>query len=85
MPFNAEQAAAFYTAKYAAKELGFIHFGGMLAGTTLHQFTHAPDGRREWRDALNESGKGIATHGVVSPSVDLPRDFYRMTLNRAKR
>jgi len=84
-PFDPQLAAAFYAAKYAAKQLGFIHFGGMLAGTTLHQFAHAPDGRREWRDALNESGKGVATHGVVSPSVDLPRDFYRMTLNRAKR
>ena len=84
-PFDTEQAAAFYTAKYAAKELGLIHFGGTLAGRTLHQFAHAPDGRREWRDALNDSSKGVATHGVVSPSVDLPRDFYRMTLNRAKR
>ena len=84
-PFDPERAAAFYAAKYAAKQLGFIHFGGTLAGTTLHQFAHAPDGRREWRDALNESSKGVATHGVVSPSVDLPRDFYRMTLNRGKR
>lgn len=84
-PFDREQAAAFYAAKYAAKQLGFIHFGGTLGGTTLHQFAHALDGRREWRDTLNESSKGVATHGVVSPSVDLPRDFYRMTLNRARR
>jgi hypothetical protein len=83
--FNPEQAAAFYAAKYAAKQLGFIHFGGTLAGTVLHHFAHTPDGKREWRDALNESSKGVATHGIVSPSVDLPRDFYRMTLNREKR
>ncbi len=83
-PFDPEQAAAFYAAKYAAKQLGLIHFGGMLAGTILHQFAHAPDGKREWRDALNESSEGIETHGVVSPSVDLERDFYRMTLNRAR-
>ena len=84
-PFDREQAAAFYAAKYAAKQLGFIHFGGMLGGKMLHQFAHAPDGRREWRDTLNESSEGIGTHGVVSPSVDLQRDFYRMTLNRARR
>jgi len=29
--FNPEQAAAFYAAKYAAKQLGFIHFGGTLS------------------------------------------------------
>jgi len=29
--FNSEQAAAFYAAKYAAKQLGFIHFGGTLS------------------------------------------------------
>ena len=84
-PFSPWRAAAFYAAKYAAKQLGFIHFGGTLAGTVLHHFAHAPDGKREWRDALNESSKGVATHGIVSPSVDLPRDFYRMTLNRGKR
>jgi len=84
-PFDPEKAAAFYAAKYAAKQLGFIHFGGFLAGTVLHQFAHALDGKREWRDALSESGKPMNTHAVVSPSVDLPRDFYRMTLNRARR
>ncbi len=83
-PFDREQAAAFYAAKYAAKQLGFIHFGGTLAGKTLHQFVHAQDGKRGWRDALNESSPGTETHGVVSSSVDLPRDFYRMTLNRAR-
>jgi hypothetical protein len=31
-PFNPEQGAAFYCAKYAAKELGAVHFGGPLLG-----------------------------------------------------
>jgi len=45
-PFDPQQAAAFYAAKYAAKQLGFIHFGGTLAGTMLHEFAHAPDGKK---------------------------------------
>jgi len=83
-PFDPQQAAAFYAAKYAAKQLGLIHFGGTLAGTMLHQFAHTADGKREWRDALNVSSAGSTTHGVVSPSVDLERDFYRLTFNRAR-
>jgi len=83
-PFNPEQAAAFYAAKYAAKQLGFIHFGGTLAGIELHKFAHAADGKREWRDVLNPSSEGVATHNVVSPSVALDRDFFRMTLNRGR-
>ena len=84
-PFDREQAAAFYAAKYAAKQLGFVHFGGTLDGKLLHQFAHAADGRREWRDALNVSSAGSKTHGVVSPSVDLERDFYRLTFNRGRK
>ena len=84
-PFNPAQAAAFYAAKYAAKQLGFIHFGGTLAGTVLHHFGHAPDGQREWRDALSVSSEARETHNVVSRSVALERDFYRMTLNRGRR
>ena len=83
-PFDPTQAAAFYTAKYAAKQLGHIHFGGTLSGTTLHQLAHAADGKREWRDPLSESSEGAATHAVVSPSACLSRDFFRMTLNRGR-
>lgn len=83
--FNPEQAAAFYAAKYAAKQLGFIHVGGMLSGKVLHEFAHAADGRREWRDALSESSEGVETHNVVSPSAVMERDFYRMTLNRGRK
>jgi hypothetical protein len=83
-PFDPQEAAAYYAAKYAAKELGFINFGGTLTGKTLHQFAHTAGGRREWRDALNVSSPGSKTHGVVSPSVDLERDFYRLTFNRAR-
>ena len=34
-PFNRERAAAFYAAKYEAKQLGMIHTGGVLAGVDL--------------------------------------------------
>lgn len=84
-PFNPEQAAAFYAAKYTAKQLGLIHFGGVLSGKVLHEFAHAEDGKREWREALNESSEGRETHNVVSPSAVMERDFYRMTLNRGRK
>src|SRR5438128_5760373 len=34
-PFDPEGGAAFYAAKYAAKALGQLHFGGTLAGVDL--------------------------------------------------
>ncbi len=83
-PFDPKQAAAFYAAKYAAKQLGHIHFGGTLSGTILDQFAHAADGKREWRDPLSESSEGRETQNIVSPSAFLERDFYRMTLNRGR-
>src|SRR6266478_2979629 len=38
-PFDPRKAAAFYAAKYAAKQLGEIQFGGLLSGRNLH---HCP-------------------------------------------
>lgn len=54
-PFNHERGAAFYTAKYAAKALGEIHFGGFIAGREFERMIHSPDGRRVWADAVNSS------------------------------
>jgi len=34
-PFDPERGAAFYASKYAAKQLGALHFGGTLAGVDL--------------------------------------------------
>lgn len=66
-PFNPERAAAFYTAKYAAKALGQLHFGGTLAGSDLSLQT-VPKCAGGGRDSI--------------PSADLPRAFYRLGLGR---
>jgi hypothetical protein len=63
-PFNPARAAAFYTAKYAAKALGQLHFGGTLAGTDLSLL------------ALPKSAGG-GRDSVLCP--DLERAFYRLT------
>ncbi len=81
-PFDPKRAAAFYAAKYAAKALGRIHFGGTLAGKELNRLTYAPDGRRSWSDSLKESSPAVATHGVVAPSANVERDLFRMSLGR---
>ncbi len=68
LPFDPEGGAAFYTAKYAGKQLGAIHFGGTLAGVDLSAVT-GPDAR--------------AYQGTdVALSASLPREFYRLNLPR---
>lgn len=79
-PFDPERGAAFYAAKYAAKQLGRIHFGGMLSGVELSRMFH--EGRfRRWEDTLPESAP-VATKECVARSADMPRDYFRMTLRR---
>lgn len=81
-PFDPKRAAAFYAAKYAAKALGRIHFGGTLKGRELNHLIRTPEGRRAWGDSLHNSSPGLTTHGVVSPSANLERVFFRMNLGR---
>jgi len=76
-PFNQEKAAAFYTAKYAAKQLGAIHFGGMLSGRNLHHLTSLPNGQRRWEDSLSSSSAGVATHSLIAPSAEVESFFYK--------
>lgn len=66
-PFDPERDAAFYTAKYAAKALGELHFGGVLEGTDL-SFALLPRTFGGGRDTVQ--------------SVDLPRSFYRLGMGR---
>lgn len=58
-PFDPQRAAAYYTAKYAAKQLGGLHFGGTLAGVDL----------RAIEDRTPQRGGGID----VMQSHSLPR------------
>ncbi len=70
-PFDPERAAAFYTAKYAAKQLGGLHFGATLAGVDLDRA---------------ENSKRVVRRGVViAHSANLPREFFRITLSRRHR
>lgn len=74
-PFNFEKGAAFYTAKYAAKALGEIHFGGFLAGKEFQRMIHSSNGQRSWADNLNSSPPS-ATHAVKVPSAFLGKDLF---------
>ncbi len=76
-PFDPRKAAAFYAAKYAAKQLGQIQFGGLLAGRNLHQLTSLPNGKRHWHDSLSSSSAGVATHSLIAPSAEVESYFYR--------
>ena len=66
-PFDRERAAAFYAAKYAAKQLGGLHFGGTLAGKRLSDYE------------VPTSSGGKQT---VVCSAEMPRDFFRLGLGR---
>jgi hypothetical protein len=70
-PFDPERAAAFYTAKYAAKQLGGLHFGGTLAGVDL--------------DRGSNSNEQVHRGVVVARSANLPSKFFRITLSRRHR
>lgn len=81
-PFDPKQAAAFYAAKYAAKALGAIHFGGVLAGIELDRLAHTQDGRRHWLETLAHDSPPSATHGVIAPSANVEKQFFRLGLRR---
>jgi hypothetical protein len=76
-PFDPQKAAAFYAAKYAAKQLGEIQFGGLLSGRNLHHLTSLPNGQRRWDDSLSSSSAGVATHSVIAPSAEVESFFYK--------
>jgi hypothetical protein len=80
-PFDPERAGAFYAAKYAAKALGKIHFGGTLAGIELSRVMRE-NGRRCWNDSLTSSSPPVRTHGVLTPSAEVERTFFRLGLRR---
>ena len=74
---DADEAAAFYAAKYAAKQLGQIQFGGLLSGCNLHHLTSLPNGKRQWDDSLSSSSAGVATHSLLAQSAEVESYFYR--------
>lgn len=69
--FDPGRAAAYYTAKYAAKQLGGLHFGGTLAGVNLEKIEQPKD--------------GIRRGTVVARSAAMPRGFFHMTIPRKHR
>lgn len=81
-PFDPARGAAFYAAKYAAKALGKIHFGGTLAGVEVSRVVRPEGFRREWAESLTESSQPFPTHGVASPSANMERDFFRLGLGK---
>jgi|GEM_PF-1107145 len=83
-PFDPHKAAAFYTAKYAAKQLGLIHFGGTLAGKNLHQLVSLPNRARYWDDLSISSSEAVPTHNIVAPSVAVERAYYNFNQGRMR-
>lgn len=81
-PFDPARAGAFYAAKYAAKALGKIHFGGTLNGVELSRVVRPGGVRRTWADSLTESSNAVHTHSVIAPSANLERTFFRLGLRR---
>ena len=81
-PFDPARAGAFYAAKYAAKALGAIHFGGTLAGVELSRVVRPEGIRRSWADSLTESSLPSRTHAVTSPSANIEKGFFRLGLGR---
>ena len=66
-PFDRERAAAFYAAKYEAKQLGGLHFGGTLAGVDLSR-CEEPGGTSDGQEVVR--------------SVDSPKQFFRLGMRR---
>jgi hypothetical protein len=66
-PFDPGRGAAFYAAKYAAKQLGAIHFGGTLAGIVLSRC---------------EIPSTVGGKQTVFRSAGVEKDFYRISLGR---
>ena len=79
-PFDRARAGAFYAAKYAAKALGTIHFGGTLDGVELSHVVRPDGARRSWADSLTKSSAPSRTHMVISPSANIEKDFFRLGL-----
>ena len=68
--FDARRGAAFYSAKYAGRLAGRIHFGGTLAGVDLSKCE---------KSVSAGGGRDVAV------SVPLPRSYFHMCLPRRHR
>lgn len=66
-PFDRERAAAFYAAKYEAKQLGGLHFGGTLQEIVLSDL---------------EIPSSCGGRQTVMASADLPKTYFRLGLGR---
>lgn len=82
-PFDAARAGTFYAAKYAAKALGKIHFGGMLAGVQLSRVVR--EGRRRTWDDSPQGSEGCGTREIVAVSANLEKSYFRLGLGRWQR
>jgi hypothetical protein len=81
-PCKSEFAASHYAAKYEAKQLGEIHFGGTLAGVNLSKSLAStlpcPGGFFSIGAGTSKVFPHRAT--VTLPSADLPKGFFHFGL-----
>lgn len=80
--FEASRAGAFYAAKYAAKALGNLHFGGSLAGIEISRVVRPGGGSRSWADSLASDSAPLSTHAIVSESANVEKAMFRLGLGR---
>lgn len=80
-PFDHTQGAAFYAAKYAAKALGEIHFGGFLKGHEFDQWIHPQGCRRSFQENVRSSAPS-RTHSVKAPSAFKAKEFFHTGIRR---
>lgn len=86
-PFDPTRGAAFYAAKYAAKALGNIHFGGTLGDKSLSPLASSNDGTEVFAlsGACSEPKQVSEPHFEIAPSVELPHCFFRLLMGRRRR
>lgn len=79
-PFDPDRGAAFYAAKYAAKALGALHFGGTLRGKNLDCLTQGPQDLPPFGLASAPQPQRIGKEIVYSAEIEKP--FFRLGLKR---
>lgn len=83
-PFDPTRGAAFYAAKYAAKALGNIHFGGILGDHRLSLLAPSSEGVEVFAlsEGSSESKRVTETQVEIAASAELPQAFYRLSMPR---
>jgi hypothetical protein len=86
-PGRSDLPACHYAAKYEARQLGEIHFGGTLAGVNLSEsFAGGSPCPASLFSGRTEGAGAVADRGTVMlPSAPVPKEFFRFSLKHRHR